>query len=400
MKKLILLLLFIPLVSFGQKKSLLTKSGVSLTFDKPEGMKESSSGAAINPNVLVQYVNENNIGGYTIIANIIPFEGREQMNNMKKENIYQLLAEGNNTTDSAGNSLKLIDFKTLEVNDKLFGWSLVEQNSIYNTVNFYYYTKNTIITSAGTDYKSGYEDFYEDFIDFVWSIEINGAETTHSGLGQKKSSQTKNSISIQSILDSHLNAIGGIAKLSAIKSLTIKASVTIPGAPFKPNAIIKEKYPNKFSMEMSVPDMGTLMIQKFNGEDGYIEQMGQKIPYDDEQKTEQKKKLGLFEEAYLDSSKMEIVSLSQVDGKDVYKIKLKDKSFRFYDVESGLLIMTEETTTEDGNELKTITKFSDYKEVDGVKFAFKSEIMTGSQTIVIESNQIIINEEIADNYFN
>ena len=41
-------------------------------------------------------------------------------------------------------------------------------------------------------------------------------------------------------------------------------------------------------MEMSVPDMGTLMIQKFNGEDGYIEQMGQKIPYDDEQKTEQK----------------------------------------------------------------------------------------------------------------
>ena len=70
MKKLILLLLFIPLVSIGQKKSLLTKSGVSLTFDKPEGMKESSSGAAINPNVLIQYVNENNILGGVLIAEL------------------------------------------------------------------------------------------------------------------------------------------------------------------------------------------------------------------------------------------------------------------------------------------------------------------------------------------
>ena len=43
---------------------------------------------------------------------------------------------------------------------------------------------------------------------------------------------------------------------------------------------------------MSVPNMGTLMTQKFNGKDGYIEQMGQKIPYEDDQKTEQKAHTG------------------------------------------------------------------------------------------------------------
>ncbi len=207
-------------------------------------------------------------------------------------------------------------------------------------------------------------------------------------------------ITVKGIFDKHIESIGGAEKLNSVKSITITAAVTIPGAPFKPSAIIKEKYPNKSSMEMSVPGMGTLMSQKFNGEDGYIEQMGQKIPYEDDQKNAEKEKLGLFEETYMDPSEMEIVSLSPVDGKDVYKIKVKDDSFRFYDAETGLLVMTEETTSAMGNEIITVTKFSDYKEVDGIKFAFKTEIVTGPQTIVIEADQVIVNEEIDDDFFN
>ena len=208
------------------------------------------------------------------------------------------------------------------------------------------------------------------------------------------------SITVKNIFENHLNAIGGVEKLNNVTSISITAAVTIPGAPFKPNAIIKEKFPNKSSMEMSVPNMGTLMTQKFNGEDGYIEQMGQKIPYEDDQKTEQKEKKGLFEEIYLDDSVAQIVSLSPVDGKDIYKVQIKENSFRFYEADTGLLIMTEETTVAMGNEIKTITKFSDYKEVDGVKYAFKREIITGPQTIVIEADQVILNEEIEDDFFN
>ena len=212
--------------------------------------------------------------------------------------------------------------------------------------------------------------------------------------------EISDNITVKDIFDKHIESIGGVEKLNSVKSITITAAVTIPGAPFKPNAIIKEKFPNKSSMEMSVPNMGTLMTQKFNGEDGYIEQMGQKIPYEDDQKTEQKEKKGLFEEIYLDDSVAQIVSLSPVDGKDIYKVQIKENSFRFYEADTGLLIMTEETTVAMGNEIKTITKFSDYKEVDGVKYAFKREIITGPQTIVIEADQVILNEEIADDFFN
>ncbi len=91
----------------------------------------------------------------------------------------------------------------------------------------------------------------------------------------------------------------------------------IPNAPFSPTAEIKQKHPNLNSLVMTVEGMGTLMSQKFDGENGYIEQMGQKIPFEEDQINSEKEKLGLFEETYLDSNKMEIISLNPVDGKDL-----------------------------------------------------------------------------------
>ena len=208
-------------------------------------------------------------------------------------------------------------------------------------------------------------------------------------------------ITVKFIYNNHLNAIGGIENLNKVKSISITALVTIPGAPFKPTATIKQKAPNKTSMEMSVPSMGTtLMTQKFNGKEGYIEQMGQKMIYDEEQNNNQMKKLGLFEEAYLDANSSEIISLSTINGNDIYKIKVDENSFRFYDAATGLLTMTEETTKAMGNEIKTITKFSDYRDVDGLNFAFKREILTGPQSIIFDIQEININEEISDDFFN
>ena len=150
---------------------------------------------------------------------------------------------------------------------------------------------------------------------------------------------------------------------------------------------------------MSVEGMGTLMNQKFDGQSGYIEQMGQKIPMQKDQIDSSKSKKGLFDEIFMDDSEMEIVNLEPVDGKDAYKIKVKDNSFRYYDAESGLLIMTEESTQQGGNTIKSITKYSDYKEVDGILYAFKREILAGPQKIDFEILSVKFNEEISDEFF-
>ncbi len=201
------------------------------------------------------------------------------------------------------------------------------------------------------------------------------------------------------ILEKYVTEIGGNEKLSAINTISIEANVTIQGAPFKPKAIIIEKSPNLSSLVMSVEGMGTLMTQKFDGESGYMEQMGQKIPMEKEQIDNAKNKESLFDEIYLIDSELEIVSLSPLDGKDAYKIKVKENNFRYYDAESGLLIMTEEVTEQGGNSITSITKYSDYKEVDGILYAFKREILAGPQKIDFEIISVKFNEEISDEFF-
>jgi outer membrane lipoprotein-sorting protein len=150
---------------------------------------------------------------------------------------------------------------------------------------------------------------------------------------------------------------------------------------------------------MTVEGMGTMMSSKFDGENGYLEQMGQKIPFEKEQIDSEKQKLGLFEEIYFNISDVELVSLSAIDGKDLYKIKVKDKSFRYYDAKTNLLVMTEETMTQGGNEITSTTKFSDYRDVNGILFAFKREITSGPQNIVFNISSIKLNEEIDDSFF-
>lgn len=206
-------------------------------------------------------------------------------------------------------------------------------------------------------------------------------------------------ITALNVLEKYIIAIGGSEKLGSINSISIEANVTIPGAPFKPKAIIKEKSPNSSSLVMSVEGMGTLMTQKFDGNNGYMEQMGQKIPMEKDQIDSSKSKKGLFEELYMTSSEIELVNLGPIDGNDAYKIKIKENSFRYYDAETGLLIMTEETTEQAGNSITSITKYSDYKEVDGIMYAFKREILAGPQKINFEIISVKFNEEISDEFF-
>ena len=206
-------------------------------------------------------------------------------------------------------------------------------------------------------------------------------------------------VNVKTIFENYLNAIGGLDEINKIKSISTIATVKIQNAPFSPTAEIKQKHPNLNSLVMTVEGMGTLMSQKFDGENGYIEQMGQKIPFEEDQINSEKEKLGLFEETYLDSNKMEIISLNPIDGKDLYKIKVNGKSFRYYDAVTNLLIIKEETVNVAGNEITSITKYSNYKEIEGVLFPYKREITSGPQTVVFEISSIKFNEEIDDSFF-
>ena len=59
---------------------------------------------------------------------------------------------------------------------------------------------------------------------------------------------------------------------------------------------------------------------------------------------------------------------------DLVKIKIDDKTIKYYDINSGLLERTEETTLVEGNSITTTRKFSDYKDVDGILYPLKLKL--------------------------
>ena len=202
------------------------------------------------------------------------------------------------------------------------------------------------------------------------------------------------------VMESYITAIGGLEAINAVSSVNIAANVNIEGMPFKPTATIKKMSPNMSSMEMSIAGMGTVMKQKYNGTTGYSEQQGMKAPMSENELSENAKEKGLFPETYLDASSISLVSLITIEGADVYKLMIKEDSFRYYDANSGLLVRTEKTEEAQGQKVTSIEDLSDYREVNGVLFPYEQKITSGPQIIGLSATEVIVNEGVSAEDFN
>jgi predicted Zn-dependent peptidase len=211
-------------------------------------------------------------------------------------------------------------------------------------------------------------------------------------------------VTAQSVITNYLTAIGGKDNIMAVKTVHSNADVTIEGAPFAPKAEIKQMVPNKESMEMSIEGMGVIMKQKFNGESGYIEQQGQKMPSEGKMLDLQKAKITLFPELYYDDTyTLSLESLTTIDGKDVYKVKVEkngEASFKYYNTETGFLIREEKTVTVGANTTTSVVDYSKYSPVKGVQFPYHQIVKSGPQTIVFNVTNVLVNEGVSAEDFN
>ncbi len=210
-------------------------------------------------------------------------------------------------------------------------------------------------------------------------------------------------LTADTVIKNYLVAVGGEANLRKVNSTLTNADVTIAGAPFTPKAVMKQMSPNKFSMEITAEGMGTLMKQNFDGETGYMEQQGRKIPMDDATLSTRKSTKGLFDELFMEASTMELESMTAIDGTDVYKIKVtKDEksSSRYYDVTTGYLLRTEATMEAQGQSVTTTTDYSNYKAVGGVMMPYTMKVTAGPQVLVFETTEVKVNEGVSAEDFN
>ena len=211
------------------------------------------------------------------------------------------------------------------------------------------------------------------------------------------------------IVNKYVNAMGGLDKIQAIKTIKLKGKVTAGGMDIPFSEICKR--PLMVVMESTI--QGMTMKQVYDGTQGWMINpfMGKKDP-DLMSKDAEKaiKRNADFEGQLINykdkGSKIELIGKEDLEGSQVYNIKLTDKDndlTNFYiDADSYLLVKQNDKIKVDTKEITAESILSNYKQVNGVLFPYSIESKSpdnpmGNAKIVVDS--IEINMTVDDSIF-
>ncbi|WP_159946797.1 M16 family metallopeptidase [Polaribacter septentrionalilitoris] len=196
------------------------------------------------------------------------------------------------------------------------------------------------------------------------------------------------------VINKYIDAIGGKDKIMEVNSIFMVANATIQGTPLVLTS--KSALPNKSSQVVSV--MGQVFQKSvFDGKKGYTEARGQRKDMAGKELETARAKTSLFEDlGYTDGK---LLRVEPIDGKKAIVLQHMDKEI-FYDLNSGLKIKEVKTVKlANGKEMKMPTIFSDYKEVNGVKFPYKIDQKNGPMMLNFVVKELKINEGVTDKDF-
>lgn len=208
-------------------------------------------------------------------------------------------------------------------------------------------------------------------------------------------------ITAQGVINKYIYAIGGIDKFKSVMDRTTEMTGTAMNQPI--SIIVKQKYPDKLFQELKAGEIKQLLYYS-NGKGTMV--IGT-------EKTEIDKKE--LERLMMDATmqlllnpdsfgvKTEFLGIECVDSVDCYAIKLTLPSgirwFQYYSMETDLKFKeTKEIQTKQGL-FEQETYFSDYRDVDGLKFPFAIKQHIGLQEIELTVTSIEINTGLDDSVF-
>lgn len=212
----------------------------------------------------------------------------------------------------------------------------------------------------------------------------------------KKVKPAPEGITAEDVNKAYINAIGGEKALLKIKDITMMASTSMQGMTI--GFDIYRKAPDKYMMKIGAGDM---VFQQM-AYDGVTAKLVS--PMGGENKTLEGKELEAMKyESILNIElqyekqgiKLLLEGIEEVNGADAYRVLLTyptgKESTRFFDVNTGLLIRE---IGEQG-----ISEFSDYREVNGVKFPYAISQQMGPQTVKLGVLSIKVNSKLKDDIF-
>ncbi|RKS97343.1 M16 family metallopeptidase [Chryseobacterium defluvii] len=193
------------------------------------------------------------------------------------------------------------------------------------------------------------------------------------------------SVTIGSVADKYINAIGGLAAVQKVTSISSDATTKVQGMDMNMKMI--QAKGGKMAMNISM--MGNT-VQKivFDGKDGYMEAQGQKMPLNDKQKAEMAKDTELFPElTFAKSPEYKLAGIEKYNNEDSYVVK-GGKTTYYYSVKTGL--KTGEVKAGEGGSVPT--SYADYKDVSGVKLPYTIMQNMGGMDINLTVKSYQINQ--------
>ena len=232
-------------------------------------------------------------------------------------------------------------------------------------------------------------------------IEFNGKTLPvkyYNKLGEEvekpKAKEVDASVTVDKIYADYIKAIGGREAVEDVESVVMLAEATVQGMAL--NLSMKRTSDGKLKQEVSVG--GNVMSkQVFDGETGFVVAQGQKIPYNEDQIKAAKLDANPFPELEVGNASLE--GMENVEGRDAYVVALGESNKAYYDAETGLKIKTVQTVSQAGQTMSIPTGYSDYQEVEGVKFPFSISQAAGPQTFEFNVTEILVNEGVTPDDF-
>ncbi|MBA9076161.1 insulinase family protein [Rufibacter quisquiliarum] len=208
-------------------------------------------------------------------------------------------------------------------------------------------------------------------------------------------------VTVQSVLAAYVNALGGKANVEKIKDLTIKRTMTVPGA-----QLLVTQQQKGVDKSLVVTTYGQNEINRviINGTKGAINTQGQVKELDGTEVQDQKLDNWLSFLSYDQLGvKLALNQMEKVEGRDAYKLELTlpsgKKSFHYFDKETGLKVRevaTEQTSIGTANQT---TDLKDYREVNGIKFPHQIDLHIGGQILSSKVTSVEVNKNLKDDLF-
>ena len=213
-----------------------------------------------------------------------------------------------------------------------------------------------------------------------------------------------NGLTSNKVLQDYFDTIGGVKKMKGVTSISQELTASFQGQQLK--AIVKAKSPNQSYNALEVTGMGTVYKQVFNGETGYVEQMGQKSTLPAETIRTLKTK-ELFDELSFYQNKAYKVILTgivSVNNKDAYEIEVtsptNDKTKYYYDVKSKLKVLKKVYEQDaNGEIIVSNTGYSNYELVKGIKLPKTLSLPISGTQVSFTAQEVLVNEPLAEDTF-